>query len=203
MRGALEQGQFFLLYQPQVALKGGRLVGAEALLRWQHPTLAMISPAEFISIAEANGFICDLGQFMFKEACKGRHQLAGACQRRRQHFTRSVFCAATCFPIFRAALAISGLAPHRLHVEITESMFLEKSEELLEKLEALRGLGVTIGARRFWHRLFVAQLYIQLAAGQAEERPVLHSRHGERQRSTDHRTDGHDTCAWSRSQSRL
>jgi diguanylate cyclase (GGDEF)-like protein len=148
MRGALEQGQFFLLYQPQVALKTGRLVGAEALLRWQHPTLGMISPAEFISIAEANGFICDLGQFMFKEACK-------AATNWPAHVSVAVnispvqFLRGDLLSDIRAALAISGLAPHRLHVEITESIFLEKSEELLEKLEALRGLGVTIALDDF------------------------------------------------------
>ena len=148
MRGALEQGQFFLLYQPQVALKTGRLVGAEALLRWQHPTLGMISPAEFISIAEANGFICELGQFSFKEACK-------AATTWPAHVSVAVnispvqFLRGDLLSDIRAALAVSGLAPHRLHVEITESIFLERSEELFTKLEALRELGLTIALDDF------------------------------------------------------
>ncbi|MDR7028664.1 EAL domain-containing protein [Rhizobium rosettiformans] len=148
MRGALEQGHFFLLYQPQVALKSGQLVGAEALLRWQHPTLGMISPAEFIGIAETNGFICDLGQFMFKDACKAAtswpSHVSVAVNISPVQFLRGDLLAD-----LRAALAVSGLAPHRLHVEITESMFLEKSEELFEKLNALRDLGVTIALDDF------------------------------------------------------
>jgi sensor c-di-GMP phosphodiesterase-like protein len=62
LRTGLEQRLVFLLYPPQVVLTSGRLIRTEALLRWQHPTLGMISPSESISIAEANGFICDLGQ---------------------------------------------------------------------------------------------------------------------------------------------
>jgi diguanylate cyclase (GGDEF)-like protein len=148
MRTALEQAQFFLLYQPQVALSTGRLVGAEALLRWQHPSLGMISPAEFISIAEANGFICDLGPFMFKEACKAATSWPA-------HVSVSVnispvqFLRGDLLADIRAALTSSGLAPHRLHVEITESIFIERSDELFKTLDALRELGVTIALDDF------------------------------------------------------
>lgn len=148
MRAALEQGQFFLLYQPQVALKSGRLVGAEALLRWQHPGLGTISPAEFISIAEANGFICDLGQFMFKEACKTAvgwpAHVSVAVNISPVQFLRGDLLSD-----IRETLTSSGLEPHRLHVEITESIFLEKSDELFAKLHALRDLGVTIALDDF------------------------------------------------------
>jgi len=148
LRTGLEQDQFFLLYQPQVALASGRLVGAEALLRWQHPTLGMISPAEFISISEANGFICDLGQFMFKEACKAAAawpaHVSVAVNISPVQFLRGDLLAD-----IRAALASSGLAPHRLHVEITESIFIERSEELFSKLDALQELGVTIALDDF------------------------------------------------------
>jgi len=148
LRTGLDQGQFFLLFQPQVSLTSGRLAGAEALLRWQHPTLGMISPAEFISISEANGFICDLGQFMFREACK-------AATSWPSHVSVAVnispvqFLRGDLLSDIRAALAASGLAPHRLHVEITESIFVERSEELFSKLDALRDLGVTIALDDF------------------------------------------------------
>jgi diguanylate cyclase (GGDEF)-like protein len=148
MRTALDQGQFFLLYQPQVAFTSGRLVGAEALLRWQHPTLGMISPGEFISIAEANGFICDLGQHMFKEACR-------AATTWPSHVSVAVnispvqFLRGDLLSDIHAALTESGLAPHRLHVEITESIFIERSDELFSTLDALRGLGVTIALDDF------------------------------------------------------
>ena len=148
MRSALDQGQFFLLYQPQVALPSGRLIGAEALLRWQHPTLGMISPCEFIGIAEANGFICDLGQHMFEEACR-------AAMTWPAHVSVAVnispvqFLRGDLLSDIRRALSLSGLAPRRLHVEITESIFLERSDELLLKLEALHALGVTIALDDF------------------------------------------------------
>ncbi|MDH4414750.1 MAG: bifunctional diguanylate cyclase/phosphodiesterase, partial [Rhizobium sp.] len=148
LRAGLEQGQFFLLYQPQVALNSGKLVGAEALLRWQHPKLGMVSPAEFISISEANGFICDLGRFMFAEACK-------AATTWPAHVSVAVnispvqFLRGDLLSDIRAALSISGLAPHRLHVEITESIFIERSEDLFSALDALRALGVTIALDDF------------------------------------------------------
>lgn len=148
LRTALDQGQFFLLYQPQVALRSGRLVGAEALLRWQHPTLGMISPAEFVSISEANGFICELSQFMFKEACKAATSWPA-------HVSVAVnispvqFLRGDLLSDLRSALSSSGLSPHRLHVEITESIFIERSEELFQTLGALRDLGVTIALDDF------------------------------------------------------
>ncbi len=148
MRTALDEGQFFLVYQPQVAFTSGRLVGAEALLRWRHPTLGMISPGEFINIAEANGFICDLGQYMFKEACR-------AASAWPSHVSVAVnispvqFLRGDLLSDLRAALNDSGLAPHRLHVEITESIFLERSDELFSTLDALRDLGVTIALDDF------------------------------------------------------
>lgn len=148
LRSGLDQGQFFLLYQPQVELRSGRLIGAEALLRWQHPTLGMISPAEFIGISEANGFICDLGQFMFIEACK-------AATTWPAHVSVAVnispvqFLRGDLLSDIRTALSASGLSPHRLHVEITESIFIERSEELFTTLDALRDLGVTIALDDF------------------------------------------------------
>ncbi len=148
LRTALEQGQFFLLFQPQVALTSGRLVGAEALLRWQHPTLGMISPVEFISIAEANGFICDLGQFMFKEACRAA-TIWPAHVSVAVNISPVQFLRGDLVSDIRAALNASGLAPHRLHIEITESIFLEKSDDLFAKLDALRELGVTIALDDF------------------------------------------------------
>lgn len=148
MRSGLDQGEFFLLYQPQVSLKSGRLTGAEALLRWQHPTLGMISPAEFIAISEANGFICDLGQFMFKEACKAATSWP-AHVNVAVNISPVQFLRGDLLSDIRAALAVSGLAPHRLHVEITESIFIERSEELFSTLDSLRDLGVTIALDDF------------------------------------------------------
>lgn len=148
LRSALEQNQFFLLYQPQVALSTGQVVGAEALMRWNHPTLGLISPLEFIGIAEANGFICDLGRFMFKEAC-------AAAKTWPDHLTVAVnispvqFLRGNIVADIQAALMTSGLAPCRLHIEITESIFLEQSDQLFVKLKALRALGIAIALDDF------------------------------------------------------
>lgn len=148
MKTALEQGQFFLLFQPQVDLSSGQLTGVEALMRWQHPGLGMISPLEFVNIAEANGFICDLGRFLFEEACK-------AAMAWPSHVSVAVnvspvqFARGTVLDDVVRALETSGLSPERLHLEITESTMLDRSEALLATLHALRSLGVSLALDDF------------------------------------------------------
>ncbi|CAD7034193.1 diguanylate cyclase [Pseudorhizobium endolithicum] len=148
MRGALERGEFFLVYQPQVDLKTGTIVGAEALLRWQHPELGLVSPLEFIGIAEANGFICDLGRWVLEEACReaadwpSRYSIAvnvSVAQVARSTITQDV----------QYALQTSGLAPSRLHVEITESTFALDTARLLQDMTQLKTLGVVIALDDF------------------------------------------------------
>ncbi|WP_416795891.1 EAL domain-containing protein [Ciceribacter azotifigens] len=148
MKGALAAGQFFLLYQPQVELARGSLTGAEALVRWRHPEFGVVPPFEFIEIAEASGFICELGAFVVEEACRQAtgwpENLSVSVNVSPLQFIRTDMVA-----VVRKALAESGLSPERLHLEITESAFLEVSDEILGQLAALRALGVKIALDDF------------------------------------------------------
>lgn len=148
MPAALAAGQFFLRYQPQVSLETRAMLGVEALARWEHPSIGAVSPGEFIPIAEANGFITELGRFMLHEAC--RTALGWP-----EHLTVAVnvspvqFQRGTILNDVREALAVSGLPPQRLHLEITETLFLDRSDTLLKTLESLRGLGISIALDDF------------------------------------------------------
>ena len=148
LRRALANGEFELHYQPLVDLAQDRIVAFEALLRWQHPVKGMISPADFIPVAEDIGLIVPLGEWVLREACtqaakwpadiKVAVNLSPA-QFRSRNLTQVVF----------SALAQSGLSPLRLELEITESIFLADSEANLAILHQLREFGVRISMDDF------------------------------------------------------
>lgn len=145
---AIENDELFLAYQPQIALADLRFVGAEALVRWKHPTMGMISPAEFIEVAEGNGFIEKLGRWVLEQACQDAaawpETMTVAVNVSPLQLQRSDVVADA-----RRALAISGLMPSRLHLEITESMFVVGSSELVETLHGLRLLGISLALDDF------------------------------------------------------
>lgn len=148
MRAALDRREFFLLYQPQVDLKTGKLVGAEALLRWKHPEFGLVSPADFIPVAEASGFICDLGCWALAEACRAATEwpdrLNLAVNVSPIQFSRPELVAEV-----KAPLATSGLAASRLHLEITESAFVDGSEQIMSVISELRALGIAVALDDF------------------------------------------------------
>ncbi len=148
LREALRSGQFRLNFQPIFDLKANRIGGFEALLRWQHPTRGEVGPTEFIPVAEDTGLIVSIGEWVLHEAC--RHAAAwpdhvrvavnvSPLQFRSSGFETMIF----------QALARSGLAPNRLEVEITESVFLEGADTVLNLLHRLRAMGIRIALDDF------------------------------------------------------
>jgi diguanylate cyclase (GGDEF)-like protein/PAS domain S-box-containing protein len=145
LRQSLRENEFVLHYQPQVD-GAGKMTGVEALVRWRHPVRGMVSPAEFIPLAEETGLILALGQWVLETACM---QLAAwaACPR-AAHLDVAVNVSARQFrhPDFFdqvvAALARTGANPHRLKLELTESVMVENVEDTIEKMTALKARGI-------------------------------------------------------------
>ena len=145
LRDAVVQGQFVIHYQPQV-VGAGRLTGVEALLRWQHPLRGMVSPAEFIPLAEETGLILPLGQWVLQTACLQLAQWAALPHAR--HLTIAVNVSTLQFraPNFvaevLAIVAECGCDPHRLKLELTESLLVDDMEDVIIKMAALKAWGV-------------------------------------------------------------
>ena len=148
---AIEEKQFSLVYQPIVELKSGRLKGAEALLRWQHPERGAISPVDFIPIAEQSGRIVEIGHWVLEEACK----TAALWQAAETALTINVNVSAIqlrdarLIERVRSALLGTRLEPGRLTLEITETAMMDSPETTAEILKSLRELGVRIAIDDF------------------------------------------------------
>jgi EAL domain-containing protein (putative c-di-GMP-specific phosphodiesterase class I) len=152
LREALQGGQFLLHYQPQVA-SGRGLVGAEALVRWQHPRRGLVPPGEFIGLAEETGLILPLGHWVLQAACM---QLASwATQADMAHLTVAVNVSARQFHQAEfvaqvlSILAATGASPHQLKLELTESLLIADVEEVIDKMHALKRIGVRLSLDDF------------------------------------------------------
>ncbi|RYG95713.1 MAG: EAL domain-containing protein, partial [Alphaproteobacteria bacterium] len=148
LRFALEKGQLSVVYQPIVDTRTHKTVCCEALLRWIHPKLGSVSPAEFIPAAEAAGLIAAIGRWVLQQAC---HGAAGWPSEIRVAVNLSPL-QFTGFNVARdvaSALAKSGITPDRLELEITEGIFLRESDENLDILRQLKALGVRIALDDF------------------------------------------------------
>jgi diguanylate cyclase (GGDEF)-like protein len=148
LRQAIEREELELHWQPKVDIASWRVVGAEALSRWHTPGLGSVAPSEFIAVAEECGLIVELGRFALERACiEGAGPLSGLTvsvnvspvQLQDEGFVELV----------RDALRASGLLPARLELEITENVFIDDVEGALQKLHALRSLGVRIALDDF------------------------------------------------------
>jgi diguanylate cyclase (GGDEF)-like protein/PAS domain S-box-containing protein len=148
LRRAFANGEFEVHYQPLVDLAADRITGFEALLRWQHPEKGMISPAEFIPVAEDIGLIIGLGEWVLRQACaeaaKWPDDIKVAV-----NLSPVQFRSRNLVQVVIAALAYSQLSPLRLELEITESIFLAETEANLAILHQLRELGVRISMDDF------------------------------------------------------
>jgi diguanylate cyclase (GGDEF)-like protein len=148
LRRALLNQEFTLFYQPLVNLETQRITGFEALLRWRHPERGLVPPLDFIPLAEEIGLIIPIGEWVLREACREATTWPkdvivavnlSPTQFRSRNLTHDVI----------AALAASGLEPHRLELEITESVLLVESDATLDTLHHLRSLGVRIAMDDF------------------------------------------------------
>ncbi len=154
LQRALERGEFALHYQPMVLLKSGRLIGVEALVRWRHPTRGLMPPGDFIPLAEESGVILDLGLWVLREACFQARAWQGLYAG-DPPWTISVNVSVKQLqhPTFVADVAgvlqASGVDPHMLVLEITESVMMQDATATMTLLRELKGLGVRLAIDDF------------------------------------------------------
>jgi diguanylate cyclase (GGDEF)-like protein len=148
LRVAIEERQFVVHYQPMVDAQSGDLVGFEALVRWEHPELGLMLPAEFIPVAEDTGCIVEIGAAVLEDACRA------ACT-----WPDHLRIAVNLSPVqvsderlpqrVEAVLRSTGLRPERLELELTESVLLDASQTTLDRIAAIRRLGVRVALDDF------------------------------------------------------
>src|SRR6202007_3092577 len=148
LRDAIQNDVLRPYYQPLIDLSPGRINCFEALVRWPHPERGMISPGEFIPVAEETGLINSLGVMMLRRACTDAASWPDDV-RVAVNLSPAQFRTSNLLSIVMDTLKQSGLPPKRLELEITETLLLEKSEQVLASLHALRALGVRISMDDF------------------------------------------------------
>jgi diguanylate cyclase (GGDEF)-like protein/PAS domain S-box-containing protein len=152
LNAALLEGQFELHYQPQVDAPSGGIRSVEALVRWRHPTRGMISPGEFISLAEHTGQIIPLGRWILYQACRDIAKLRASTGRELPvavNISSLQFCRDGFFEEVTEVLRYSGLPPELLELEITESVLLDGAEPVIELMERLNTMGVHVALDDF------------------------------------------------------
>jgi diguanylate cyclase (GGDEF)-like protein len=148
LRAALRKNQLYLDYQPQFDLESGRLTGYEALVRWWHPTEGEISPTTFIPIAEETGLIVPLGEWILRTACSYATTWP-LDTNLAVNLSPAQFKTQDVYGLVRKVLNETGLEPHRLELEITEGIILQNTEAVLDTLQRLDQLGVSIAMDDF------------------------------------------------------
>ena len=148
MHEGMERGDFFVAYQPQIDMANGRIAGFEALMRWRHPVHGLISPAEFIPVAEDSGLIVPLGAWILQQACHDAMQWPAAMTV-SVNIAAAQFVRANMVAVVNQAVQRSGLPLGRLELELTESTLMRNSDEISGVLRALRQSGVSIALDDF------------------------------------------------------
>jgi diguanylate cyclase (GGDEF)-like protein len=148
LRDAMARDELELFYQPQVDLETGALAGYEALMRWRHPVRGLVSPQDFIPVAEDLGLIIAMGEWALHRACTDAARWPAAL-RVAVNLSPVQFTTGNTVGLVSGALQRSGLSPSRLELEVTESVLLQDDPATLETLRALRALGVRIALDDF------------------------------------------------------
>lgn len=151
LRRALDAQQFLLHFQPQFSIDGSRLLGAEALVRWQHPKHGLIFPGAFMGVAESSGLIVPIGDWVLIEACRAARRIAdsGLEVSVAINISNRQFYRGDLMERITQALKKSGADPSLIEVEITESMLLQDIEEAIRVLRQLRSLQVRVALDDF------------------------------------------------------
>ena len=150
--GAIERGEFLLKYQPQIDLRTGDVTGVEALLRWQHPELGLLSPDRFVHMAEESTQINEIGAWVLNTAtaqCADWHQMGLGHLRVAVNLSARQLNGQPLIRLVEQALASSGLPPHCLELELTESLMMSNMELTMETLQTLHAMGVQIAIDDF------------------------------------------------------
>jgi diguanylate cyclase (GGDEF)-like protein len=152
LRDALERDEFRLVYQPKIELTTGRVTGCEALLRWRDPAFGVRPPAQFIPIAERSGLIVPIGDWVFREVCRQyvAWQAAGvAGVPIAVNVSAAQFARSDVYTALAAAMEEAGAPPGSIDIEITESLLVDCSDQLIGELTRIRGLGSEIALDDF------------------------------------------------------
>ena len=152
LRRALERGEFVLHYQPQIELGSGRVIGVEALLRWQHPEFGLVHPARFVPVAEDSGLIVPIGVWVIQEACRQAqawHRAGLPAMMMAVNLSAVQFQRGSVEDTVVQALAGTGLDPARLELELTESILIQDVEQVMTTVRRLKQLGVKLAIDDF------------------------------------------------------
>ncbi len=148
LRAALIKNELEVHYQPLIEIASGRMCGCEALLRWRHPVRGFVPPSEFVPIAEDAGLISAIGTFVLRQACADAAMWPDD-MKVAVNLSPAQFRSSAILETVIQSLAASGLAPHRLDLEITEALLLERDEATLAALNGVRALGVGVSMDDF------------------------------------------------------
>jgi diguanylate cyclase (GGDEF)-like protein/PAS domain S-box-containing protein len=151
LRNASERGELFLVYQPQIELATGRIIGAEVLMRWRQPQQGLISPLRFIPVAEDSGLILTMGEWALRESCRQARLWhdRGLLECISVNVSAVQFRQTDFVHVVERALKDSGLSPEKLELELTESVVMQGAEPAREKLRRLDALGVRVAIDDF------------------------------------------------------
>jgi EAL domain-containing protein (putative c-di-GMP-specific phosphodiesterase class I) len=152
LRHALKRGEFVLFYQPLVDFHEGRMVGVEALVRWRHPERGLLLPNTFVPLAEETGLIVPIGEWVLRTACvqtRAWQEGGFPLLRVAVNLSRRQFQQKNLIQVIQQVLNETGLAPHCLELELTESLLIEDSEETISALRALHGMGIRLSIDDF------------------------------------------------------